>query len=202
VDIVKLRDCCLLAAVLVWTGCGKEERREGTSLYKVLSRKQADLAAINALEKDLVGSTRAWYEGIINNGAGLGKGLEENAASAKSLSQSAALVSAQLGQLRQAIYDQPLKQEYPQGVRDTVINQLMKRQRTLQEVRAALDACAASFVEFEQSRAYKGDTYPAGIDKLNSLLSGYTGAEDAVGKATEDLKVKYTINDADLAGKT
>jgi hypothetical protein len=37
---------------------------------------------------------------------------------------------------------------------------------------------------------------------LNSLLSGYTGAEDAVGKATEDLKVKYTINDADLAGKT
>jgi hypothetical protein len=199
---MKFRYCWLLAAVLVWTGCGKEERREATSLCKVLSQKQADLAATNGLEKDLVASTRAWYEGIINNGAGAGKGLEDNAASAKTLSQSAALVSTQLGQVRQAIYDQPLKQEYPQGVRDTVINQLMKRQRTLQEVRAALDACAANFVEFEHSRAYKGDTYPAGIDKLNSLLSGYTGPEDAVGKATQDLKSKYTLTDADLLSKT
>jgi hypothetical protein len=199
---MKLRYCWLLGAVLVVTGCGKQERREATSLCTVLSQKRADLAAINALEKELVGSTRAWYEGIINNGAGQGKGLEENAASAKTLAQSAALVSTQLGQVRQAIYDQPLKEEYPQGVRSTLINQLMKRQRMLQEVQVALDACAANFAEFAQSRAYKGDTYPAGIDKLNSLLGGYTVPEDAVGKAIDDLKAKYTITDADLAGKT
>jgi hypothetical protein len=199
---MKIRYCWLLAAVLIWTGCGKEERREATTLCKLLHQKRADQAAVNALEKDLVGSTRGWYEGIINNGAGRGKGLDENAASAKALSQSAALVSTQLGQLRQAIYDQPLKEEYTEGVRGTVINQLMKRQRTLQDVRSALDACAADFVGFGQSRAYKGDTYPAGIDKLNSLLGGYTVPEDSMGKAITDLKAKYEITDADLAGKS
>lgn len=192
----------LLAAVVLWTGCGKAERQEAASLCKALSQKQASLAAINALEKDLLGSTRSWCEGIVNNGAGHGKDLDENAASAKALAQSASVVSTQLGELRQSIYDQPLKEEYPQGVRSALINQLMKRQKMLQEVRADLDASAANFLEFAQSRAYKGDTYPAGIDKLNTLLSKYSGPEDAMGKAIEELKVKYTLGDADLAGKT
>src|ERR1035441_8907815 len=141
---MKLRYCWLLAAVLLWTGCGKEERREGVSLCKVLGAKQADLAAINALENDLLGSTRSWCEGIVSNGAGKGKDLEENAASAKGLAQSAGVVATQLGQLRQAIYDQPLKEDYPQSVRSTLINQIMKRQKMLQEVRTALDASAAN----------------------------------------------------------
>jgi len=34
------------------------------------------------------------------------------------------------------------------------------------------------------------------------MVSGYTGPEDAVGNAMQDLKVKYTPQDADLAGKT
>lgn len=199
---MRVRYCWLLAAGLVWTGCGKEERREATSLVKVLSQKRTDLAAINALEKDLLGSTRSWCEGIIANGAGKGKDLQENATSAKALAQSAGEVSTQLGQLRQSIYDQPLKQEYPQSVRGTLLAQLMKRQRTLQDVRNALDASAASFLQFAQSRAYTGDTYPQGIDKLYSIVSGYVGPEDALGKAIENLKAKYTIQDADLAGKT
>ena len=199
---MKLRYGWLLAAVLLWTGCGKEERREAMSLCKVLGQKQADLAAINALEKDLLGSTREWCGGIVNNGAGKGKDLEENAASAKGLSQSAGVVATQLSQVRQAIYDQPLKQEYTEGVRSTLINQIMKRQTMLQAVRTALDASAAGFLESARSRAYKGDTYPAGIDQLNSLVSGYSGPEDAVGKAIEDLKLKYSIQDAELAGKT
>jgi hypothetical protein len=199
---MKLRYCWLLAATMAFSGCGKEERREATSLVKVLSQKRTDLAAINALEKDLLGSTRSWCEGIMANGAGKGKDLEENAVSAKALAQSAGVVSTQLGELRQAIYDQPLKQEYPQGVRGTLLSQLMKRQRTLQDVRYALDASAASFLQFAQSRAYTGDTYPPGIDKLYSIVSGYVGAEDVMGKAIQDLKVKYAIQDADLAGKT
>jgi hypothetical protein len=185
----------LLAAVVFMAACGKEERREAVSLCKTLRLEQVDLAAVNALEKDLLGSTRAWCNGIINNGAGKGKELEENAASAKSLAQSASTVATQLSQVRQAIYDLPLKQEYPQGVRSTLINQIMKRQKMLQEVRIALDASAAGFLEFSRSRAYNGDTYPAGIDKLNSLVSGYSGEEDAVGNAIRDLTVKYTLQD-------
>ena len=199
---MKLRYCWLLTAVLFWTGCGKEERREATSLVNVLSQKQADLAAINALENDLLGSTRSWCEGITSNGGGKGKDLAENAASAKALAQSAGVVATQLGQLRQSIYDQPLTQEYPQSVRSTLINQIMKRQKMLQEVRMALDASAANFLEFGQSRTYKGDTYPAGIDKLTAILAAYHGPEDVVGKAIHDLKVKYTIQEVDRAGKT
>lgn len=199
--------CRLLAAVVFvaacgLVACGKEERREAASLCKTLGQKQADLTAVNALEKDLLGSTRSWCEGIINNGGGKGKELEENAASAKSLAQSASAVATQLSQFRQTIYDLPLKQEYPQSVRSTLINQIMKRQKMLQEVRMALDSSAAGFLDFSRSRAYTGDTYPSGIDKLNSLVSRYTGPEDAVGAAIHDLKVKYTLQDADLVGKT
>ena len=197
---MKLRYCWWLPVLLLWTGCGKEERREATTFYKVLTQKQADVAATNALEKDLLGSTRSWVESIINSGSGHGKQLEENAASAKALSQSAALVATQLGQFRQAIYDLPLKQEYVQGLRSTLINQILKRQKTLQEVRMALDGSATNFLEFARSRSYTGDTYPAGIDKLNGMLSNYVGPEDSVAKAIEDLKTKYQITEADLKG--
>jgi len=199
---MKLRYCWLLAAVLVWTGCGKEERREGTSLFNVLTQKHADMAAVNALEKDLVGSTRAWYEGIINNGAGKGKDLEQNAESAKSMAFSASEVANQLGHLRQGIYDLPLQQEYPQSVRSAVINQMMQRQKKLQEVRLALEASSAGFLDLARSTAYKGDSYPPEIDKVNSLTSGYVMPEDALAKAIGELKVKYTLEDVDLAGRT
>jgi hypothetical protein len=197
---VKLRYGWLLAAALLWTGCGKEERREAVALAKVLTQKTAELTATNALEKDLLGSTREWAAGITTNGAGHGSQLDENATSATALSQSAAVVSVQLGQLRQAVYDLPLKQEYPREVRSTLINQLQKRQKMLQDVRTALDACTANFHEFRQSRTYTGDTYPAGIDKLNSMLGGYTGPEDLLAKAIADLKAKYKLQDADLVG--
>jgi hypothetical protein len=198
----KVRFGCLLAAVVWLAACGREERREGASLCKTLSKEQVDLAAVNALEKDLLGSTRSWCDGIVNNGAGKGKELEENAASAKSLAQSAGEVATQLSRVRQVLYDVQLKQEYPQGVRSTFVNQMMKRQKLLQEVRMALDASATGFLDFSRSRAYNGDTYPAAIDKLHALVSGYVGPEDAVGNAIRDLKVKYTLNDVDLAGKT
>lgn len=198
----RLPYCWLLVAVLCLAACGKQERREAASLCKTLSQKQADLAAVNALEKDLLGSTRSWCDGIVNKGGGKGKELEENAESAKTLALSAGAVANQLGQVRQAIYDLPLKEEYPQSVRGLLINQILHRQKMLQEVRMALDASAAGFLDSARSRAYTGDSYPAGIDKLNSLVSGYRGPEDDLGKAIQDLKVKYTLQDADVAGKT
>ncbi len=199
---MKLRCGCLLAAVLVWSGCGGAERREATSLLQVLDQKKAELAGINGLEKDLLGSVRAWSEGIIAKGGGAGKELQENAAAAKGLSDAASIVATQLSQFRQTLSSQPLKEEFPQSVRSTLMNQIMKRQKMLQELRMALQGSADGFLEFGRSRSYHGDTYPAGIDKLNSMLSTYRGPEDAVSKAMQDLRVKYTIEDADLKGKT
>ena len=66
----------------------------------------------------------------------------------------------------------------------------------------ALEAAAAGFLDLARSSAYKGDTYPPAIDKLNSLTSGYVMPEDALAKAIGDLKVKYTLKDVDLAGRT
>jgi uncharacterized protein YPO0396 len=92
-----------------------------------------------------------------------------------------------------------LRKENLQAIRAKLLSQIQKRQTMLQDVRAALDGAAANFLEFEQSRAYTGDTYPAGIDKLNSMLGGYTGPEDLLGKAIAELKATYNIQDADLA---
>ena len=189
----------VLAAAVLLTACGGPERREAASLCKALSQKQADLTAVNNLEKDLMGSLRPWCDGIVNNGGGKGKELEQNAESAKTMAFSASEVANQLGHLRQAIYD---LQEYPQSVRSGLINQMMQRQKKLQEVRLALEASSAGFLDLARSSAYKGDTYPPAIDKLNSLTSGYVMPEDALAKAIGDLKVKYTLKDVDLAGRT
>lgn len=191
----------VVAAVLL-TSCGRQERREAVSLCKALSQKQADLTAVNNLEKDLMASERPWCEGIISNGAGKGKELEQNAESAKTMAFSAGEVANQLGRLRQAIYDIPLQEEYPQSVRSTLINQMMQRQKKLQEVRTALDASSAGFLDLSRSRAYNGDSYPPAIDRLNTLTSGYVMPEDAFRKAIGDLKAKYSLSDADLAGRT
>jgi hypothetical protein len=195
-----VRYCCIFAAALVWTGCGGAERKEAVTFCKMLTQKKADFDATNALEKDLLGSTRSWCESIIAAGSGHGKDLQGNADSAKELAQSASLVSTQLGQLRQSLYDLPLHKEELQAIRAKLLSQIQKRQTMLQSVRTALQGAADNFLEFEQSRAYTGDTYPAGIDKLNSMLGSYSGPEDLLGKAIAELKATYKIQDADLAG--
>jgi len=195
---MKIRYGCILAAALAWTGCGGSERKEAVTFCKVLTQKQPDFAATNALEKDLLDSTRSWCESIIAGGSGHGKDLQGNADSAKELAQSASLVSRQLGQLRQSLYDQPLRKENVQEIRGKLLSQIQKRQTMLQDVRTNLEGAAANFLEFEQSRAYTGDTYPAGIDKLNSMLAGYTAPEDILGKAIAELKATYKIQDSEL----
>ena len=196
---MKLRYCCWLAAVALFSGCGKEERIEAVGFSNILQQKHADFASANALEKDLLASARSWCGSIMENGAGRGDQLNQNAAVAQDLAKSAAFISTQVGAVRQAIYDVSLKQEYPQSIRVNLITQLTKRQRSLQEVRALLDDSAPGFLDLRLSKDYKGDAYPGGIPKLNAMLESYGNPKDVVGEAIQSLKTKYDIQDADLA---
>jgi len=196
---VKLRYCWLLAAVALFSGCGKEERAEAVRFSKVLQQKSADFAKANALEKDFLAGARAWCDSIMADGAGRGDQLNQNAAVAKDLAKSAAFISTQVGTVRQAIYDAPVKQEFAQSIRVNLLTQLTKRQRSLQDVRALLDDSAPGFLDLRLSRDYKGDSYPGGIPQLSALLGAYISPEDLVGAAIKSLKTKYDITDADLA---
>jgi hypothetical protein len=196
---VKLRYGWLLAAVALFSGCGKEERTEAVRFCKTLQQKSDDFVKANAMEKDFLASALSWCGSIMANGAGRGDQLNQNAAVAKDLAKSAAYISTQVGAVRQAIYDESLKQEYPQSIRVNLITQLTKRQRLLQEERALLDDSAPGFLDLRLSRDYKGDAYPGGIPKLNAMLETYTSPEDVVGEAIQSLKTKYNIQDAELA---
>jgi len=196
---VKLRYCWLLAAVALFSGCGKEERTEAVRFSKTLQQKSADFAEANAMEKDFLASARSWCDSIMADGAGRGDQLNQNAAVAKDLAKSAAFISTQVGTVRQAVYDEPIKHEYAQSIRVNLITQLTKRQRLLQESRALLDDSAPGFLDLRLSRDYKGDSYPGGIPKLNVMLEGYSSPADIVADAIKSLKTKYDIQDADLA---
>ncbi|MBZ5625344.1 MAG: hypothetical protein LAQ69_42585 [Acidobacteriia bacterium] len=195
---MKLRCCCLAAAMVLSSGCGKEERREAVGFYKVLVEKRAGFAETNGLEKSFVGSVRSWCESLMANGSGRGAQLAQNASVARDLAKSAESISAQVGQVRQAVYNQTIQKEYPQSIRNALIGQLTKRQRFLQELRAGLDDAAAGFESLGQSREYKGDSYPNAIGKLNVLVQGYKEPGDAVADAVTALGTKYGIKDADL----
>jgi hypothetical protein len=195
---MKICYCWLAAAMLFVSGCGKEERREAVGFYKVLVEKRAAFAESNALEKGFVDSVRGWCAAITANGAGVAAQLDQNASVAQDLAKSSAAISAQVGQIRQAVYDRPIQKEFAKGVRSTLIGELTRRQRFLQELRAALQDSAAAFEGFRQSRGYKGDTYPAGIDKLTQLLQSYREPGDALAEAVTALTGKYNIKDSDL----
>ena len=188
---------CLLAAaaVLLSSGCGKQERLEAGQLHKELTQKKAGFAAANVQEKDFISGLRGWCGSITTNGAGKGPQLDQNAAVAQDLAKSAAAVSAQVGQVRQAVYDLPVQKEFIKGIRNGLITELTRRQRLLQEIRSALQESATSFDGFRQSREYKGDTYPAGIDKLNRILQSYKEPPDAVGEALSALATKYNLQE-------
>ena len=183
----------LLAVVVLGSGCGKEEHAEAVRLGQALTQKQANFANANALEKVFVGSARAWCGGITSNGAGKGPALDQNAAVATELAKSAVAIGAELSQVRQAVDDLSLKSEFPQGVRATLITQLTKRQRSLQEMRALLEQAAPEFLTYHQSTTYKGDLYPGGIGKLDALLSAYAIPNDDVATALVALKTKYNF---------
>lgn len=180
-----------LAAIVLSVGCGKEERREAAALNKVLTEQHSGFTSSIANEKDFVSSVRGWCAGITTAGGGRGATLDQNLTVAQDLAKSAAAISAQVGQVRQAVYDLPLQKEFTQGVRSTLIGELTRRQRELQEFRSALQDTATAFDGFRQSRDYKGETYPAGIDKLSQALQRYKEPGDALADALNTLSAKY-----------
>ena len=190
---------CVLAALAVCiTGCGRQERIEAVQLAKALHAKTADYAASNKTEKDFIESARAWCTGITTNGAGRGAELDQNATVATEIAKSAVAVSAQLGQVRQVVDDQPLKEEFPKQVRNTLITELTKRQRVLQDMRALLEQSAPQFLDYRKLKSYAGDTYPDGIGKLNTMLGSYTEPDDVIAAALKALKEKYGLTDSEL----
>jgi hypothetical protein len=189
----------LALAAVALCGCGGAAHQEALGFCRILANGQAGFAGANATEKDLGVAASAWADVLIKGGAGRGDQLLQNAKVAGDMANSADQVSTQIGQLRKAVYDQPLKEEFVQGVRSTLITQLTSRQRTLQELRSAFTESAAQFRELSQMRAYKGDSYPTAIDKLNQMLQGHKPPEDAVGNALAALKEQYGIKDADFA---
>jgi hypothetical protein len=186
-----------MAAVCL-AGCGKQARNEAVQLAKALTAKKADYASSNAIEKDFVSSARAWCGGIVTNGAGRGAELDQNASVAAQIAKSAVAVSAQLGQVREVLDGQPLKEEFPRDVRNTLITQLTKRQRVLQDMRALLEQAAPQFLDYKKVKTYSGDTYPDSIGKLNAMLDTYQEPEDAIATALGALKAKYDLSDSEL----
>jgi len=191
----------LAAVVLLFSACGKQERMEAVRLQKILIQKKAGFIESNVQEKEFVSGVRGWCASITADGGGKGVQLDQNASVAQDLAKSAANVSAQVGQVRQAVYDMPVEKEFVKGVRNTLITELTRRQRLLQEIRSALQESAAAFDGFRQSRGYKGDQYPAGIDKLNRILQSYKEPGDAVADAVTALTDKYGIKDAELGAQ-
>jgi len=195
---MKLRFGWLPIALAALCGCGGAAHQEALSLCKILANGHADFLAANAKETELMAATAAWADTIIRSGAGRGGQLEQNAKVAEDLANSADQVGTQVGQLRKAIFDLALQQEFTQGVRSTLTTQLTRRQRTLQELRTALTESAAQFRELSQTRSYKGDSYPTAIDKVNQMAQTAKPPEDVVGQALSALKDKYGIKDSDL----
>ena len=190
--------CVLMAAAVCLAGCGKAERNEAVQLVKALTAKKADYAKSFAIEKDFIASARAWCTGIPPTGAGRGAELDQNATVATEIAKSAVAVSAQLGQVRQVLDAQPLKEEFTRDVRNTLITELTKRQRSLQDMRALLEQSAPQFLEYKKVKTYVGDTYPDGIGKLNALLGSYQEPADAIATALGALKAKYSLSDSEL----
>lgn len=190
--------CAVVAVLALTAGCGKQEKLEATAFAKALAGVKSNMAAADAIEKEIVANARAWCGGITGSGAGKGVQLDQNAAVADSLAQSARDASAQISKVRQVIDESKLSDEYPRSVRSTLANRLTARQRLLQDIRALLDDSAAQFRAYRQNKSFAGDTYPEGISKLDGLLSGYKPPDDALGAALAALKSKYNLADSEI----
>ena len=178
--------------------CSRRRHRQAISLYKILSEKRAAFAEGSGTEKQFVSTVRTWCESIVANGSGSGKALEQNATVARDFAKSADAISAQVGQVRQAVYDLTVTKDYTQEVRTTLIGQLTKRQRFLQELHMALDDVAKGFDSLGETKGYKGDSYPNAMGKLTTSVQGYRSQNDAVAEALASLTEKYAIKDSEL----
>jgi hypothetical protein len=195
---LKLIYCLGLAAALALCGCGGAEKKEAVSFAKTLKQKQADMQGAIDVERDFVKKARPWVEQIQTGGAGKGAQLEQNAATATELAQMTATISNHLSQVRQAVYDKPLKTEYLQDIRLGLITDITKRQRTLQELKTLFEGVAPEFLSFKKNATYKGDTYPGGISKIDAITNSYSSQLDIVSDALKSIKAKYELSDSEI----
>jgi hypothetical protein len=195
---LKFVHCCLLAASVLLAGCGKEERSEAARLSKALKEKQPNFANANALEKSFVKSARDWAGGITANGSGKGAALDQNAAVAAELAKNAVAIGAELSQVRQAVDDQTLQAEFTKGVRSTLVTQLTKRQRYLQDMRALLEQAGPEFLTYKANKSYAGDLFPGSVGKLDAMLSSYAIPNDDVGTALTALQTQYKFEAGEI----
>jgi hypothetical protein len=184
---------CLLATGLLFTGCGKQAHRDAVALGEILEKNQSGYNNSNGMERDLIAGTRAWTETIMTRGAGRGLELTQNARVAQQLAKSADLISAQLGEFRKSLYDQPLQQETLQTMRTAINAQITKRQKFLQEIRIVLVDTETQFRELTVRLTYRGDTYSVGIDRLAELVQPYHYPEDIVLHTLQSLRLDYGI---------
>jgi len=192
--LLNSRYCMVVAAIACLAGCGRQERMEAVEFSKALSDHQVNFVKANTIEKEFVSNARAWCDWITASGAGRGVELDQNATVATELAKSAVAVSEQLSEVRMAIDAQTLTGEYPRHIRNVLTTQLTQRQRMLQDMRALLEQSAPQFLQFKNSTAYKGDSYPDGIGKLGALLRVYEAPADTVGGALTELKTRYRLS--------
>ncbi|MCU1233473.1 MAG: hypothetical protein JWP63_1440 [Candidatus Solibacter sp.] len=186
------------ALIVLLAGCGKDEHNEAVRLSKALTEQQANFASANALEKSFVKSAQDWADGIASNGSGKGDALDQNAAVAAQLSKNAVAIGAELSPVRQAVDDQSLQSEFTKGVRSTLVTQLTKRQRYLQDMRALLDQVGPEFLTYKADKSYKGDLCPSGVNKLAAMLSSHAIPNDDLGTALAALKTQYKFEAGEI----
>jgi hypothetical protein len=195
---LKFTHCCLVAAAVLLVGCGKEEHNEAVRLSKALTAKQANFVNASTLEKSFVASARDWAGGIAANGSGKGAALDQNAAVAAELAKNAVAIGAELSEVRQALDDQTLQSDFTKNVRSTLVTQLTKRQRYLQDMRSLLEQAGPEFLTYKANKNYAGDLCPGGIGKLDAMLSSYAIPNDDLGAALAALKEQYKFASGEI----
>jgi hypothetical protein len=185
-------------SLLLVSACGRQEKTEGVQLAKALNEKKTAFAKICAEENLVVDQVRKWSSDIVSNGAGKGPQLEQNALTALELSKNAVNVGNELSTLRQSISNIPLTTEEPGTIRANVMGEFSKRQRYLHELKTLLENSAPGFRQLAEQKSYKGDSFPAGLDKLNGMVTGYNVREGTLDEAVASLKEKFEIADTEL----
>ena len=185
------RSCLCAAAVLLASGCGKQERSEAVQLAKTLQQQKATFDAANAAEQELVTKAKAWGRAIMETGAGKGTGLDQNAAQAAQFAKDALAVSTQLSQVRQGIDAVSLTEEFPRGVKNELTTALTKRQRLLHDLRTLADQLSPQFLAYKTMKDYAGDSYPDGLTKFDEALRTHMRPDDSVATALAALQEKF-----------
>ncbi len=188
----------IVAAAAVFSGCGGAEHEEAVRFAKILNARQADFSNANRTERQLVEKARAWVANITANGAGKAAALDQNAAVAAELLKAAQDVSAGISQVGVPLNELTLQAQFTKDTRSALSTELTKRQRSLQDLRTALEGLGPAFVALKKLPGYKGDTYPGGITALDTMLQNFRIPEDVVQKALTELKTNYGLKPEEL----